>query len=218
MKKPALSDEILKSSTDVWDRMQACRFVADIEADTLDPEAFRRYLVHENMFVETAILIFGYMLVKAPDLETRRRVVRILKALSEDQIAYFHDTFEALGMTESEWRDLEMPAAVAAFRDGMLATAAHGTYAEIVASMFAAEWMYWTWCMRASAGTISDPLVREWVELHTGQDFTSQASWLREQLDQAGEHMDEPARQRVARLFRNVLELEITFHDASYPA
>ncbi len=71
MKKPALSDEILKSSTDVWDRMQACRFVADIEADTLDPEAFRRYLVHENMFVETAILIFGYMLVKAPDLETR---------------------------------------------------------------------------------------------------------------------------------------------------
>lgn len=216
MKKPPLSDEILKSSTDVWDRMQACRFVADIMADTLDPEAFRRYLVHENMFVETAILIFGYMLVKAPDLETKRRVVRILKALSEDQIAYFHDTFEALGMKESEWRDLDMPTAVAAFRDGMLATAAHGTYAEIVASMFAAEWMYWTWCTHAIAGTITDPLLREWVELHTREDFTSQAHWLRQQLDKAGNHMDEPERERIAQLVRRVLELEIHFHDAAF--
>jgi thiaminase/transcriptional activator TenA len=216
VKRPALSDEILKSSTDVWDRMQACRFVADIEADNLDPNVFRRYLVHENMFVETAILIFGYMLVKAPDLETRQRLVRILKALSEDQIAYFHDTFEVLGMEESEWRNQEIPGAVAAFRDGMLANAAHGTYAEIVASMFAAEWMYWTWCMRASLVTITDTLLREWVELHTREDFTSQASWLREQLDQAGNHMDEPARERIAQLFRRVLELEIHFHDAAY--
>jgi len=216
MKKPALSDDILKSSVEVWDRMQSCRFVADIEADKLDPKVFRRYLVHENMFVETAIAIFGYMLVKAPDLETRQRVVRILNALSQEQIAYFHATFEALGMEQGEWRDLEMPAAVAAFKDGMLAIAAHGTFAEIVASMFAAEWMYWTWCTRAAAGTITDPHLREWVELHTREDFTSQAQWLRRQLDEAGDHMNEPARERVARLFRRVLELEISFHDAAY--
>lgn len=218
MNKHALSDDILRSSVDVWDRMQTCRFVTDIEADKLDPNVFRRYLVHENMFVETAIAIFGYLLVKAPDLETRRRVVRILNALSQDQIAYFHATFETLGMRQDEWQDLEMPAAVAAFRDGMLAIAAHGTYAEIVASMFAAEWMYWTWCTRAGAGTITDPLLREWVELHVGEDFTSQARWLREQLDEAGRHMNEPARERVAQLFRRVLELEISFHDAAYLA
>lgn len=216
MKMPPLSDEILASSADAWHRMQQNRFVVDIENDTLDQKVFERYLAYENMFVETAIQIFGYMLVKSPDLETSRRVVRILKALSEDQITYFQNTFESLGMQDAEFRDLELPDAVAAFRDGMLVCAAHGTYAEIVAAMFAAEWMYWTWCTRASAGTITNPLLREWVELHTAADFTSQAGWLREQLDKAGDHMDQAARERIGKLFKRVLELEIHFHDAAY--
>jgi thiaminase (transcriptional activator TenA) len=216
MTLPALSDEILQQTRDVWDAMQAHRFVRDIEEDRLDPAVFRRYLAYENAFVETAILIFGYSLVKAPGLEEQRWLIGVLKALSEEQITYFRRAFDSLGMAEAEWRDIAVPPTVAAFRDGMLAIAAHGPYLDGIAAMFAAEWMYWTWCKRAAQRTISDPVLRRWVDLHAAEDFADQARWLRRQIDQAGAELGPRSRARLAGIFRRALELEIDFHTAPY--
>lgn len=211
-----LSDQILADNQDVWEAMQAHRFVRDIEEDRLDPAVFRRYLAYENAFVETAILIFGYAMVKAPALEQQRWLIGVLKALSEEQIAYFREAFDALGMPPAEWRDIAMPGPVAAFRDGMLAIAAHGPYVDSIAAMFAAEWMYWTWCRRAAARTIGDPVLRRWVDLHAAEDFADQARWLRRQIDAAGVEMGEGSRRRLSGIFRRALALEIDFHTAAY--
>lgn len=211
-----LSDQILADNQDVWEAMQAHRFVRDIEEDRLDPAVFRRYLAYENAFVETAILIFGYAMVKAPGLDEQRWLIGVLKALSEEQIAYFRRAFDELGMPPAEWRDITMPGPVASFRDGMLAIAAHGPYVDGIAAMFAAEWMYWTWCRRAAARTISDPVLRRWVDLHAHEDFADQARWLRRQIDAAGAEMGERSRRHLSGIFRRALELEIDFHTAAY--
>lgn len=211
-----LSDEILRSSQDAWERMQGHQFVRDIEEDCLPAKVFRRYLAYENAFVETAITIFGYTMVKAPTLEEQRWLVGVLKALSEEQVDYFHKTFSALGMDDSEWRDITLPQDVAAFRDGMLAIAAHGPYIDGIAAMFAAEWMYFTWCDRAAKRRITDPKLREWVEMHAAEGFAEQARWLRRRIDEAGDEMGPRSRRRVAAIFRRALELEIAFHSAAY--
>ena len=93
MSQPLLSDEILEANGDVWRAMQEHRFVLDIGQDRLDPRVFRRYLAYENAFVETAITIFGYLLVKAPGLTEQRWMISGLKALSEEQITYFREAF-----------------------------------------------------------------------------------------------------------------------------
>lgn len=211
-----LSDQILAENQDVWEAMQAHRFVRDIEEDRLDPAVFRRYLAYENAFVETAILIFGYAMVKAPGLDEQRWLIGVLKALSEEQIAYFREAFDALGMPPAEWRDITMPGPVASFRDGMLAIAAHGPYVDGIAAMFAAEWMYWTWCRRAAGRTITDPVLRRWVDLHAAEDFADQARWLRRQIDAAGAEMGERSRRHLSGIFRRALVLEIDFHTAAY--
>jgi thiaminase/transcriptional activator TenA len=216
MTLPPLSDEILTQAGDVWDAMQTHRFVRDIEEDRLDPGVFRRYLAYENAFVETAILIFGYSLVKAPGLEEQRWLIGVLKALSEEQIPYFRHAFEALSMPEAEWRDIALPPSVTAFRDGMLAIAAHGSYLDGIAAMFAAEWMYWTWCKRATGRTISDPVLRQWVDLHAAEEFAGQARWLRRQIDLCGAELGARSRFRLSGVFRRALELEIDFHTAPY--
>jgi thiaminase/transcriptional activator TenA len=213
-----LSDRILADNQDVWEAMQAHRFVRDIEEDRLDPAVFRRYLAYENAFVETAILIFGYAMVKAPGLDEQRWLIGVLKALSEEQIAYFRNAFDELGMPPAEWRDITMPGPVASFRDGMLAIAAHGPYVDGIAAMFAAEWMYWTWCRRAAGRTITDPVLRRWVDLHAHEDFADQARWLRRQIDAAGAEMGERSRRHLSGIFRRALELEIDFHTAAYGA
>jgi thiaminase (transcriptional activator TenA) len=209
-----LSDLIRADTADVWDAMQAHRFVRAIEADQLPLDVFKAYLVYECDFVETAMLIFGHMLVKAPGLEERRWLAGVLQALAVDQIGYFERTFAALGIT-AEDRARAMPESVLAFRNGMLAIARDGSYLDGVVIMMAAEWMYATWCTRTAKTPSSNAELKRWVDLHAEAEFHAQAEWLRRQVDGSA---DDSAEQRaqLAALFGRALELEIAFHDAPF--
>src|SRR5580704_17951072 len=171
--------------------MQGHRFVVVIEADRLSAAAFKAYLIYECDFVETAMLIFGHMLVKAPGLNERRWLAGVLQALAVDQITYFEGAFAALGVTRED-RARPLPPSVSAFREGMLSIARDGSYLVGVAIMLAAEWMYATWCSRAAKRAIRDPILKQWVDLHAEPAFLTQADWLRQQIDAA-----DPAQERV---------------------
>ena len=209
-----LSDLIRSDNAALWDAMQAHRFVTAIEQDRLPLEVFKAYLVYECDFVETAMLIFGHMLVKAPGLEERRWLAGVLQALAVDQIGYFERSFEALGILAEE-RTRALPGAVLAFRNGMLAIARDGSYLDGVAIMMAAEWMYATWCTRVSKSLISNLELRCWIDLHAEPGFHAQAEWLRRQVD-GSNCADAERRPELSRLFGRALQLEIAFHDASF--
>ncbi|MET3600885.1 TenA family protein [Martelella mangrovi] len=209
-----LSDFILRENRTVFDEMVAHRFVEDIKADTLPKSAFERYLVFEGAFVETAISIFAYATAKAETMTDRRWLIGVLDALANSQIAYFERTFIARGIDVADF-DVDLPA-VARFRDGMLAIAQDGGFIDTVAAMFAAEWMYWTWSKQAAQNTISDPLLAEWVGLHTDETFAAQATWLKDRLDEAGETLSGAERAHLSAVFGKAMRLEIDFHSAAY--
>lgn len=209
-----LSDYILRENKNVFDEMVAHRFVEDIKADTLPKDAFERYLVFEGAFVETAIAIFAYATAKAETMTDRRWLIGVLDALANSQIAYFEKTFAERGINPDEF-DLDDPA-VARFCDGMLAIARDGGFIDTIAAMFAAEWMYWTWSKQAMEKTISDPLLAEWVGLHTDETFAAQATWLKNRLDEAGKTLSEAACAHLSAVFGKAMRLEIDFHTAAY--
>ena len=196
-----------------WDAMQSHRFVTDIEHDRLPPDVFRRYLVFEHGFVETALQILGHAMVKAPAFAQRRRLVVMLHALSEGQLVWFDECFETLGIAPA---DAMPPAAVQALGDGMLGVAAEGGYADIIAVMLAAEWMYETWCIRVARGRIGDPILAAWIDLHVSPDFRGAVAWLHGEIEREAASLDQPGRDRLAALFGHALRLEIAFHEAAY--
>ncbi len=210
-----LSQQLLDDNRAVWDAMLAHRFVRDIEADTLPEPVFRRYLVYERAFVETAILIFGHLLVRAPGLARQRWLIGVLQALSEDQIGYFERAFAALGLA-ADASQADQPAAVADFREGMLGIARDGGYASGITAMLAAEWMYETWCTRAARCRLSQPEVRRWVDLHAAPAFAAQAAWLRAEVDGLAPTLTPGQRQELSAVFGHALTLEIAFHTAPY--
>ncbi len=209
-----LSQQILRENKAVFDEMVNHRFVKDIIADRLPKEAFERYLVFEGEFVDTAISIFAFAAAKAQTIVQKRWLIGVLDALANQQIVYFEKTFAERGLDPSAV-DTSIPE-VAAFRDGMLAISRDGGYLDTVAAMFAAEWMYWTWSTEAARHLISDPLLKEWVDLHAHEDFAAQALWLKAELDAAGEGMATEERSRLSGIFGEAQALEIAFHDAPY--
>ncbi|TPW30000.1 TenA family transcriptional regulator [Martelella alba] len=209
-----LSDYILRENRTVFDQMVAHRFVEDIKADRLPKAAFERYLVFEGAFVETAISIFAYATARAETMTDRRWLIGVLDALANHQIAYFEKTFAERGINPSDF-DLTDPA-VHRFRDGMLTIARNGGFIDTIAAMFAAEWMYWTWSKQAMETKISDPLLAEWVGLHTDETFAAQAMWLKDRLDAAGEVLGNAQRAHLSAVFGKAMRLEIEFHTAAY--
>ncbi|MEZ0167977.1 TenA family protein [Microvirga sp. TS319] len=209
-----LSQQILRENCAVFDAMIGHRFVGDIKHDRLPTDVFERYLVYESAFVDTAISIFAYAVAKAERIEHKRRLIAVLDALANRQIAYFERTFASRGVNPKSF-DVSLPE-VAAFRSGMLEIARDGTFLDIAAAMFAAEWMYWTWSKEAASCRIRDPLLKEWVDLHAHADFAAQALWLRDLLDQAGATLDAAERTKLSLIFGRAQSLEIAFHDAPY--
>lgn len=209
-----LSETILAENRGVWDAMQDHRFVEDIVAGRLPAEVFRRYLVYEGAFVETAMAIFALALAKAPKHRQRLWLAGVVDALAREQIPYFEQRFATLGINPADYEPL--PPSVVAFRDGMLGIAETGDYADIIVAMLAAEWMYATWCGRAAKTEITDPDVRRWVALHAEPSFLAQAEWLRTEIDAIGRDATPETRGRLSGVFKTVLTLEITFHTAAY--
>ncbi|MCR4265106.1 TenA family protein [Nitratireductor sp. ZSWI3] len=214
MPSETLSEQMLRENAAVLEAMVDHRFVNDIEQDRLPLEVFERYLVYEGAFVDTAISIFAYAAAKAGTIGQKRWLIGVLDALANRQIAYFERTFAARAIDPSS-HALDRPP-VEAFRAGMLEIARRGGFLDIVAAMFAAEWMYWTWSKRAAATRISDPVLREWVDMHADDAFAAQARWLKDELDAAGAGLDAAERARLSGVFGQVQRLEIAFHDAPY--
>jgi thiaminase/transcriptional activator TenA len=214
MAAESLSEQMLRENARVFEEMVNHRFVEDIKANRLRRDVFDRYLVYEGAFVETAIAIFAFAVAKAESIAQKRWLISMLEALVNQQIAYFEKTFAARGLDRRAF-DTGRPE-VAAFRNGMLGIGRDGGFLDIVAAMFAAEWMYWTWSAEATSRKISDPLLQEWVDLHAHEDFAAQAKWLKRQLDEVGDGLSVGERARLSGIFGEVQRLEIAFHDAPY--
>jgi thiaminase (transcriptional activator TenA) len=207
------TDVLRQAAAQEWSRMQGHPFVRAIEADALPGDALRRYLIVECGFVDAAVAIFGYALVKAPDLGTRRELVTILRGLTEDQMPFFVEAFAELGVRGEPWREPPPPAA-AMLREGMLGFAAHGGFAEAMTAMLAAEWTYWEFCGRCLERRLTDPVLRRWLGLHVAPPFDRQVAWLRATVDSLAAGGTADQRARLVTVFRTALELEIHFHSA----
>lgn len=211
-----LSSRMLAEHDTVFQAMLDHRLIRDIAADRLPAQVFDRYLLIEGAFVETAIAIFGHAVAKATDLADRRRLIASLDALANEQMPYFEQALARRGIAADP--ALQAAPQVAAFRDGMLTIARDGSYAQIIVAMFAAEWMYWTWCSAVAGRPQGDPMLRDWICLHAAPDFAAQAQWLRDRVDQLGQQMTRAEQDAAVAIFGRVQALEIGFHHAAYPA
>ncbi|MGP9804873.1 TenA family protein [Paracoccus sp. NSM] len=210
----SLSARMLTEEAASFQAMIAHPFVRDLAADRLPDTAFDRYLLIEGAFVDTAIAIFGYAVAKATDLDDRRKLIGTLDALARGQMDYFADAMARRGLTPDP--ALQADPRVAAFREGMLAIARDGSFAQIITAMFAAEWMYWTWCDAHRDAPLRDPMRRDWIALHAAPNFRQQAQWLRARVDALGRDLDSAAADDLVTLFGHVQRLEIAFHDAAW--
>ncbi|MFB6280860.1 MAG: TenA family protein [Haloferacaceae archaeon] len=198
-----------------WEAAVDNRFTQDLAADTLDDEVFARYLRQDYAFIDELVSLFGRAVADAPTMAATGRFVDFLGVLTDEENDYFERSFAALGVEPSAYEDPDPTPATAAFRDHLRAAGATGGYAETLAVLVPAEWVYLDW-----ATAVADPPERfylaEWVDLHANDEFAAFVEWMRSELDREGGALSARRADRVARLFERTVRLEADFFAAAY--
>ncbi|TQQ79380.1 TenA family protein [Halonotius roseus] len=214
--EPRFTDWLRERSEPVWSDAVDHRFTQELGAGTLDDEVMAQYLLQDYAFVDTLVGVFGYAVGQAPTMTEKRRFVEFLDVITDDENDYFERSFDALDVPAERWQAPDRTAATESFIDLLLAAKAQGGYAETLAVLVPAEWIYLLWATR-EAGDRPEPFYfAEWIDLHANDGFVAFVEWLREQLDTIGPTLSARRQQRVARLFERTVDHEVAFFDAPY--
>lgn len=209
------TDWLRERSEPAWTDATDHRFTAALVDGTIDDAVFRRYLVQDHAFVGTLASAVGYAVGQAPTMDAKRSLTRFLGTLTDDENDYFERAFDALDVAPGNRRNPELAEVTGGFEDLLLRAAYQGGYAETLAVLVPAEWVYLTW---ASAATVPPGAfyLREWVDLHANPEFEAFVGWLRGELDAIGPTLAERRQRRIERLFGRTVALEVAFFDMAY--
>jgi thiaminase/transcriptional activator TenA len=200
----------------VWLQCVRHRFMREMTEGTLSEQAFKRYLVQEYAFVQACSGVLGYAIVRSPGVAERHRFAGMALDLTGIQTRYFQRMLKRYGLSPDAVTPESISGAPRAFAEWMLQNGASGGYAEILAALIGAEWMYYTWCRAGAQHLPTKPAYAHWIRLHAGGSFKKNVFWMLKQLDQLGQTLGEEAQGGLAHVFREVLEWEVAFHDAVY--
>ena len=213
---PRFTDWLRERSEPAWSNAVDHRFTQELGAGTLDEAVMADYLRQDYAFVDTLVGVFGYAVGQAPTMAEKRRFVEFLDVVTDDEDDYFERSFNALDVPVERWQAPTRTETTGSFIDLLLAAKQQGGYAETLAVLVPAEWIYRAWATREADDRPEQFYFAEWIDLHANDGFVAFVSWLREQLDTVGPTLSPRRQQRVARLFERTVTHEVAFFDAAY--
>ena len=208
-----MAEKLRAESEPDWSRATRHRFTAELGDDAIADAVYRRYLIQDYAFVGTLVSMIGYGVAKAPAMAAKAGLSQFLAVLTSAENTYFLRSFDALGVPEAERSAPELLPVSHAFLAAMRDAGEQGGYADVIATLLPAEWIYLEWA-QAQAGKPRPNRfwLAEWIDLHANDDFANFVGWLKAELDRVGPAQEAACRRR----FRRIVELEAAFFDAAY--
>ena len=212
------SEQLRAGSEPDWRAATEHRFVGELANDQISDACYARYLVLDYTFLDILVAHVGQAVTAAPSMTEKRQYSGFLGVLTGDEDDYFLRSFAAMGVAEADWRQPSNHAVVCGFRAVMLGGEGKPTYAEVLASLLAVEWVYLSWAMSVAEHAPARFYLKEWIDLHTDPGFQAFVNWMRSEMDRLGPALSTSERGAVEDIFRRAVELEVAFFDAAYEA
>lgn len=210
--------EYLKDSCiNDWQAATNHVFCQDLADGTLSLDKMRVYLAQDYTFIDNFVRLAASAIHHAPTLADRLPLAAFLGVIAGPENTYFQRSFKALDVPLSEQENPKLLQATSDFQALMLKASQSGEYANMVAVLSVAEWVYLSWADNVK-GTAKDlPFYfQEWIVLHEGAYFESVVEHLRQQLDAAYTNATDDKKETIKGYFQKAVLLEKQFFDACY--
>lgn len=200
-----------------WQSATTHPFCAELANGSLALDKMRTYLVQDYTFINNFVRLAACAVHHAPTLADRLPLAHFLGVIAGPENTYFERSFDALNVAQPLRTDPVLLPPTQGFQDLMLEAADSGSYPNMIAVLCVAEWVYLSWANPVAKYDPSLPFYfSQWIDLHTGDYFSSVVEHLREQLDTAYPLLNEAQQQSVENYFKRAVKLEMEFFDACY--
>lgn len=193
---------------------------------TLPDEILFTYLVQDLKYFKIGLNFFGKTLSLCDDLSAMITLGKQIGFVSTLENDYFDTCIAELGSSPEVMA--KVPSMTKADHPNTLPEVkkyidyvkylVHDckSYPELVSALFVMEQVYLGWAQyNLVRNTVPSDLpykYKEWINLHSGRDFTTWTNFLRSEVDRVG--VSDMAGCEAA--FKTTLELEVSFFDACY--
>lgn len=196
-----------------WAAATGHAFTDALADGTLDIRKMQGYLQQDYLFIDEFVRLLASAVAHAPSLADSVPAAQFLALITGPENTYFLRSFEALECASEAAPEPE----TLAFQQVMRDARQSGRYERMVAVLSVAEWVYLEWATPYADRADDLPFwFGEWISLHCGEGFEGVVAYLRDQLDQAWEGLDDVARGEVETAFREAVRLERGFFDAAW--
>lgn len=202
---------------DEWTAATQHQFCQELAAGTLPLDKMRTYLAQDYTFIDNFVRLAASAIHHAPTLADRLPLAAFLGVIAGPENTYFQRSFVAIGVNKEEQENPELLSPTSEFQALMLKAAQSGKYANMIAVLCVAEWVYLSWADNVEYDSESLAFYfQEWINLHKGEYFESVVGHLRTQLDNAYNQAHAEEKEAIASYFNKAVILERRFFDSCY--
>ena len=207
------SEHLRDLSGEDWVAATRHAFTDALADGTLDARKMQGYLQQDYLFIDEFVRLLASAIAHAPSLADSVPAAQFLALITGPENTYFLRSFEALDCSPEATPQPE----TLAFQRFMCDARQSQKYERMLAVLCVAEWVYLEWATPFAERADDLPFwLEEWIRLHCGDGFEGAVTYLRGQLDQAWEGLDEGTRDEVEAVFCEAVRLERGFFDAAW--
>jgi thiaminase/transcriptional activator TenA len=177
---------LIEDAGEDWARFTRHRFVEDLAAGTLDPAAFRYYLVQDYRFLVHFSRAWALVAVKSEDVDDIKSAASLVHTLIDDELKLHIETCAGWGLSHDELKATPEDPANAAYTRFVLERGFAGDLADLLVALMPCVIGY----AEIGARLDRDPAtVRDgnpfaaWIATYAGDDYQSGAAAAADQLE-----------------------------------
>jgi thiaminase/transcriptional activator TenA len=177
---------LIEDAGEDWARFTRHRFVEDLAAGTLDPAAFRYYLVQDYRFLVHFSRAWALVAVKSEDVDDIKSAASLVHTLIDDELKLHIETCAGWGLSHDELKATPEDPANAAYTRFVLERGFAGDLADLLVALMPCVIGY----AEIGARLDRDPAtVRDgnpfaaWIATYAGDDYRSGAAAAADQLE-----------------------------------
>jgi thiaminase/transcriptional activator TenA len=206
------TERLRREAEPVWRAQHAHPFVRAIGAGTVNVEQFRFWVRQDYLFLKEYARLFALGAARAPDLATMTTLANLAYETLTTEMSLHRAYAAEFGISEAELEAEGKAPTTQAYTDFLLATAALGDFAALVAALLPCMWGFCEVGQALKArGLPAEPLCAKWIEMYASPEFAELAGWCRDLMDRVAAGLDEPAKRRLVDVFLTSSRYELRF-------
>jgi thiaminase/transcriptional activator TenA len=212
----SFTGELWRGVTGIYEAILSHPFLAGLADGTLPDETFAFYVVQDSLYLRQYGHTLAAIASRAPDASETEMFARHFIGVVAVEQQLHDELLGELGIDPAAADGAEMAPTTLAFTSHLLAAARGGSYAEAIAAVLPAYWIYWEVGKELLRRGSPDPRYQRWIDTYGGEEFGAAVRAVLAVTDELGPVLAPRERERVHQHFRVTSRYEWMFWDMGY--